>query len=71
MSLSDSLHIRREQIRVGQVIDQDEHWVTLRVAKDDLVEFNVSDGDQFFTLLFVQGNDGGGMKADFPWGERS
>ena len=62
-----SLHIRREQIRVGQVIEEDDDWVTLKIAKSDLVAFDVEDGDAFFTILFIQPH-GDELMAVFPWG---
>ena len=65
--MKNNLQIRREQIRVGQVVDEDDDYVTLKIAKNDLVGFDVSEGHAFFTLLFVQA-DNDGIKADFPWG---
>lgn len=65
-----SLKIRLEQMRVGRVIEEDENWVTLEVAKNDLVKYHVEDGDRFYTLLFVQSDGKGDIKADFPWGDQ-
>ena len=60
------MEIRKEQIRVAQVLDQDDDFAVLKVAKSDLLSFNLTEGTSFWTLLFVQ-SDGKGLKADFPW----
>ncbi len=58
--------VRREQIKVAQVIEQDDEWVTLRVAKSDETEYDVEAG-QFWFVLFVKPDGKGGMVAEYPW----
>jgi hypothetical protein len=60
------MKVVKEQLRVGQVLEEDDEFVTLKVAKGDQAKYEVEDGDKFWTLLFVQ-PDGDDMKAEFPW----
>ena len=64
------MKVRQEQLRVGQVIEEDDEFAVLKVAKGDHAPYEIKDGDRFWTLLFVQPS-GDGIKAEFPWNQEA
>lgn len=46
-----------EQLRVARVLAEDGDFITLEIAKSDDRELQISEGDQFYTVLFVHNPD--------------
>lgn len=60
---------------IGRVLNEDDNWLTLEVAKHEDVTFTLQKdengetvgGDKFLTLLFVRRTDDNGVEVWRPW----
>lgn len=57
-----------DHITVAQTLHQDEDFIFLKVAKNDHIAFDVEEGDQFFTLMFMHSENGNTVSWT-PWDE--
>lgn len=51
---------------IGQVLEEDEDFMTIKVAKSDTVEFALEGGERFVTLAFTKADEHGNQML--PWG---
>lgn len=54
--------IGADQVVVGRVLNEDDEFMILEVAKDENRELQIREGDRFYTLIFTQGK---------PWGRQA
>ena len=53
------------QIFVGKLIEDKEDKVVVEIGKHDKVKFQVEEGSQFYTLMFVKNTEEQGVMQ--PW----
>lgn len=63
------MDVERGHFRVGRILHEDAHFVTLEVGKSLDTAVRLEDGDRFLTLLFCHVTDEGVVAAWLPWEE--
>lgn len=65
----------RHHVKVARVLNEDDDFLTIEVAKHDGVTFHLQmddegetvGGDRFLTLVFTKTDGRGGMRTWEPW----
>lgn len=61
------LSIHGQHIRLSKIVGENEDGMTLFIPKSDQGSFEIKEGDQFLTLVFVKPDPNGGVMAWTPW----
>jgi hypothetical protein len=52
---------------VGRVVNEDDDFMLVEIAKDEHRKVNIDEGDQFYTMAFIHQPDDGQMEIWKPW----
>lgn len=63
------MQVRKEHVRIAKVIGENEEGLTLFVPKDMSGTFHLTEGDAFFTMMFVKNDGEGSLFPWLPWDE--
>lgn len=59
--------VEGKHLLVGRVISEDDKFMLLEIPKDLNEPMTIKEGDQFYTLMFMQRAGGNNVSPFIPW----